>query len=58
MWYLQKVKEERYSMVNTTKKYFLSNIGLGKVNIELSVVSERGECQLLDAFYQIKNFCC
>ena len=29
----------------------------GKVKIELYVVSDRGECQLLDAFYQMKKYC-
>ena len=28
---------------------------LGKVKIEFSVVSDRGECQLPDAFYRIKD---
>ena len=30
---------------------------LGKVEIEFSIVSDRGECQLPDAFYQIKKYC-
>ena len=30
---------------------------LGKVNIEFSVVSDRGVCQLPDAFYRIKKYC-
>ena len=30
---------------------------LGKVKIKFSAVSDRGECQLLDAFYWIKKFC-
>ena len=29
----------------------------GKVKIEFSVVSDRGECQLPDAFYWIKKYC-
>ena len=29
----------------------------GKVKIELSVVPDRGECQLPDAFYHIKKYC-
>ena len=29
----------------------------GKVIIEFSVVPDRRECQLPDAFYQIKNYC-
>ena len=30
---------------------------LAKVEIEFSVVSDRGECQLPDAFYRIKKYC-
>ena len=29
---------------------------LAKVEIEFSVVSDREECQLPDAFYRIKNY--
>ena len=29
----------------------------GKVEIELTVVPDRGECQLPDTFYQIKKYC-
>ena len=32
-------------------------IDLGKVKIELSIVSDREECQLPDAFYRIKKYC-
>ena len=37
-------------------KYILLTI-LAKVEIEFSVVSDRGECQLPDAFYWIKKYC-
>ena len=30
---------------------------LGKVKIEFSVVSDRGDCQPPDAFYCIKKYC-
>ena len=29
----------------------------GKVEIEFTVVPDRGECQLPDTFYQIKKYC-
>ena len=29
----------------------------GKVKIEFYVVPDKGECQLPDAFYQIKKYC-
>ena len=33
------------------------DFNLANVEIEFFVVSDRGECQLLDAFYQIKKYC-
>ena len=30
---------------------------LGMVEIEFSIVSDRGECQLSDAFYRINKYC-
>ena len=29
----------------------------GKAEIEFTVVTDRGECQLPDTFYQIKKYC-
>ena len=29
----------------------------GKVEIDFTVVPDRGECQLPDTFYQIKKYC-